>query len=71
MRRLVAANKILIGGKCEVRLGVVEIEGRDVVGVNRLHGEQPFTEWLGGTIQISTAQGGERHAFKDGIMLIA
>lgn len=71
MKRIVAANRIITPDAGIVSLGVVELEDRTVSHVSRLDGEQPFTEWLGGTIAIKRSADGTLVAYKDGRLLTA
>ena len=71
MKRLVAANRIITADSKVVSLGVVEIENRSVSRVSRLDGEQPFTEWIGGTIAIKRSADGTLAAYKEGRLLTA
>ena len=71
MKRIVAANRIITPDFGIVSLGVVELENRRVSKVSRLDGEQPFTEWLGGTISIKRSADGTLVAYKDGRQLTA
>ena len=57
MKRQVAANRIITSDNTEIKLGVVELDDTIVTRVYSLQGEQPFTEWIGGTITIKTANG--------------
>lgn len=52
MRRLIAANRVVMPDGKEFVPGVVELDGECVESVARLEQELPFTEWLGGTIEI-------------------
>lgn len=51
MKRIVAANHVILPDGKELSPGVVETDGTTVVRFYRLEQEQPFTEWLGGTIR--------------------
>lgn len=68
MKRKVAANRIITSDNTEIKLGVVELDDTIVTRVYSLQGEQPFTEWIGGTITIKTADG-VMHAYKDNKMI--
>lgn len=68
MKRQVAANRIITSDNTEIKLGVVEIDDTIVTRVYSLQGELPFTEWIGGTITIKTADG-VMHAYKDNKMI--
>lgn len=57
MKRIVAANHVILSDGKELSPGVVEIDGNTVVRFYRLEQEQPFTEWLGGTIRIVEEEG--------------
>lgn len=57
MKRIVAANHVILPDGKELSPGVVEIDGTTVVRFYRLEQEQPFTEWLGGTIRIVEEEG--------------
>lgn len=57
MKRIVAANHVILPDGKELSPGVVEIDGNTVVRFYRLEQEQPFTEWLGGTIRIVEEEG--------------
>ena len=71
-RRRIAVNRVLTDeGDC-ISPGGVEIEGSQVKKVFRLVYEQPFTEWIGGTIQlVKEKEGGYMVAVKDGHLLTA
>lgn len=69
MKRQVAANRIITSDKTEIKLGVVEIDDTIVTRVYSLQGEQPFTEWIGGTITILKTADGVTHAYKDNKMI--
>ncbi|NPD92207.1 hypothetical protein HPS56_07585 [Prevotella sp. PMUR] len=55
MRRF-AAHEI-VDGDCIYRLGVVETDDGIVSDIYPLDGEQPFTEWVGGTLTIIEENG--------------
>ena len=57
MKRIVAANHVILPDGKELSPGVVETDGTTVVRFYRLEQEQPFTEWLGGTIRIVEEKG--------------
>lgn len=57
MKRIVAANHVILPDGKELSPGVVETDGTTVVRFYRLEQEQPFTEWLGGTIRIVEEEG--------------
>ena len=65
MTRLVAANRVISTDGKEIKPGVVE----RVVNVSALLGERPFTEWLGGTINLQYYADEQLCAYKDGKML--
>lgn len=69
MKRQVAANRIITSDKTEIKLGVVDIDDTIVTRVYSLQGEQPFTEWIGGTITILKTADGVMHAYKDNKMI--
>lgn len=69
MKRLVAANRVITSDNTEIMLGVVEIEDAIVTRVYSLQGEQPFTEWIGGTISILKTADGVLHAYKDNVQI--
>lgn len=71
MRRIVAANRIVLSDGTTLSPGFVELDGCRVVRTERLCGEQPFTEWLGGTVTVGREADGAMHASKDGRMLSA
>lgn len=71
MKRIIAANRIVIPTKNVISIGVIELEGTSVKKIYRLNGEQPFTEWLGGTIIVKRAPDGDVKAYKDGHALSA
>lgn len=66
MKRIFAAHHVLCPDGTVVDLGYVEIADRHVYKVGRLCGEQPFTEWIGGTIDIRQSADGQLTAYKDG-----
>lgn len=57
MKRIVAANHVILPDGKVLSPGVVETEGSAVLRFYRLEHEQPFTEWLGGTIRIVEDEG--------------
>lgn len=70
MTRIVAANRVIDADGDEMKPGVVELEGMYVSSVYPLFGERPFTEWLGGTINIKRSADGRLQAYKDGEVII-
>lgn len=70
MTRIVAANRVIDADGDEMKPGVVELEGKYVSSVYPLFGEHPFTEWLGGTINIKRSADGRLQAYKDGEVII-
>lgn len=69
MTRKIAANHINTPD-ANITLGVVEIEGDIVRRYYPLEAEQPFTEWIGGSITIRrTPQG--LQAFKSDRLITA
>ena len=64
MKRSVAANRVITPDNTEIKLGVVEMEDAAVTRVYSLQGEQPFTEWIGGT-----STDGVLHAYKDNVQI--
>lgn len=54
--RRVAANEVIVGDEL-LRQAVVEISNGRVVGYHTFTDEQPFTEWLPGTIHITDTDG--------------
>lgn len=69
MTLLVAANRVITADGREIKPGVVELDGERVVNVVALLGERPFTEWLGGTINLQYSADEQLRAYKDGEML--
>lgn len=69
MKRIFAAHHVLCPDGTVIDLGYVEIADRHVNKVGWLCGEQPFTEWIGGTIDISLSADGLMTAYKDGLPL--
>ncbi len=69
MTLLVAANRVITADGREMKPGVVELDGERVVNVSALLGERPFTEWLGGTINLQYSADEQLRAYKDGEML--
>lgn len=69
MTRFVAANRVITADGREIKPGVVELDGERVVNISTLLGERPFTEWLGGTINLQYSADEQLHAYKDGEML--
>lgn len=69
MTLLVAANRVITADGREMKPGVVELDGERVVNVVALLGERPFTEWLGGTINLQYSADEQLRAYKDGEML--
>ena len=70
MTRIVAANRVIDADGDEMKPGVVELKGKYVSCVYPLFGERPFTEWLGGTINIKRSADGRLQAYKDGEVII-
>ena len=70
MTRIVAANRGIDADGDEMKPGVVELEGKYVSSTYPLYGERPFTEWLGGTINIKRSADGRLQAYKDGEVII-
>lgn len=70
MTRIVAANRVIDADGDEMKPGVVELEEKYVSSVYPLFGERPFTEWLGGTINIKRSADGRLQAYKDGEVII-
>ena len=70
MGRIGAANSVSVADVDEMKPGVVELEGKYVSSVYPLFGERPFTEWLGGTINIKRSADGRLQAYKDGEVII-
>ena len=69
MKRIFAANRVIDQDGAELKPGVVEIDGLLVDRSYRMCGEQPFTEWIGGTVSIRRCADGTLRAYKDGIAL--
>ena len=69
MTLLVAANRVITADGREIKPGVVGLVGERVVNVVALLGERPFTEWLGGTINLQYSADEQLRAYKDGEML--
>lgn len=70
-KRRIAANRVFTeDGYCIIP-GGVEMEGAQVKKVFRLECEQPFTEWIGGTIHLIEEHNGRMVAVKDGHLLTA
>lgn len=67
IRRL-AANSVVSDDNV-FEPGVVEIESGRVVAYYKLEAEMPNTEWLGGTIEITTSQDGVAKAYKKGFLI--
>lgn len=65
MARRIAANRVIIDGRQLVQYAV-EIENGIVTNYYPLTEEQPFTEWLGGTILLTKDTNGIIKASKDG-----
>lgn len=55
-KRRFAANRVIFGNTTIVN-GVVEVEGRDVVGLYEFKKEPARTEWVGGTIVVVSTDG--------------
>lgn len=66
--RRVAANRVRIEDK-ELKRCVVEIEDGIVVNYYVFSGELPFTEWLGGLIEIMLDEKGNLVAFWNRVLL--
>lgn len=71
MRRIMAANRVVLPDGDILCPGVVELDGCRVVRTDRLCEEQPFTEWLGGIIVVRRESCGVMRAYRDGRMLEA
>ena len=69
MTRIVAANRVIDEDGNEMKPGVVDVEGTYVCSAYPLYGERPFTEWLGGTINLQYYADEQLCAYKDGKML--
>lgn len=69
MKRRLAFNRVLADGKTYCP-GVVEIDGGVVTACYQLNGEQPMTEWLGGTVKIVTDGDGRHVVATDGTSLV-
>lgn len=69
MTRKVAVNKV-IRGDVTIKNCIVEINNGHVTDYYHFEDEQPFTEWLGGTIEILSADNGKTLiAMRDGKVL--
>lgn len=68
MLRRIAANRIVVDGREYVR-HVVELSDGHVTSHYALIGEQPFTEWLAGLIEIVPDSSGRLVAIHDGKVL--
>lgn len=66
--RRLAAHHIFLNGKEIMGLGVIVLLGNNVIEWYKLQNEQPFVEWVGGSIDIRLTEQGLR-AFKDGLIL--
>lgn len=65
MARRIAANRVIIDDRQLIQY-VVEIENGIVTNYYPLTEEQPFTEWLGGTILLTKDANSIIRASKDG-----
>lgn len=65
MARRIAANRVIIDDRQLIQY-IVEIENGIVTNYYPLTEEQPFTEWLGGTILLTKDANGIIRASKDG-----
>lgn len=63
--RRVAAHRIIHPDGKEQEMGVVLIAHGVVTGCSPLQGEPPFTEWIGGTIELRTNENGQVTAYKN------
>lgn len=69
MTRKVAVNRV-IKGDVSINRCIVEIENGFVVDYYHFDDEQPFTEWLGGTLEIITSNNGNSlRAIRNGEVL--
>lgn len=68
MRR-VGAHEVVIDNRL-LRQAVVELEGQRVVNYYEFRDELPMTEWLGGTIQLTTSEEGWLQAWWNGQLLV-
>lgn len=67
--RRIAAHTIRWPDGSVVRMGVVTLVNGSVAEVNPLQGEQPFTEWLGGTIELRMTDNGQLAAYKNDVKI--
>ena len=65
MNRRLAANHIVFGENVVLN-GYVEIDGNSVVRIVPLQCEEPFVEWLGGTINIEEISSGKFCVYHNG-----
>lgn len=67
--RRIAAHRIVNGEGSVVELAVVSIVDGHVSAVRKLDKEIPFTEWLGGTVELRDTADGLR-AYHNGILIV-
>jgi len=67
-RRRVAANEVVIGDR-RLKQCVVEISSGMVTDYYTFEEEQPYTEWLGGTIILVRDKENSLRAFKNGNLI--
>ncbi len=70
MSRFLAANHVATEDGVVFSPGVVRINNKEVTHIEKLDGERPFTEWLGGEITVRRMSDGTLRAYKDEQLLI-
>lgn len=66
--RKIAAHRILFDGKV-LKMFVVEVIDGKVSDFRQLQGEEAYTEWLGGDIELKKNDDGDLLAYHNGIRL--
>ncbi|MDD7318114.1 MAG: hypothetical protein SOZ80_09540 [Prevotella sp.] len=64
--RKFAAHEIAVEGKETIYNAVVELSAGVVVNYYTFSGELPFTEWLGGRIDVREDNDGTMRAYRNG-----
>ena len=57
-----AAHQVIAGSQC-LEPAVVDVENGKVIGFHQFAEEEPFTEWVGGTIHIKEDKQGILRAY--------
>ena len=68
-KRRVAAHVVVSANETNT-MSVVDIDGGIVVACRPLEDEEPFTEWLGGVVELRRGVDGALRAYKDGKQIV-